>query len=168
MHGLNVGRDADTRRSDRLSRLPIGRCCGGRGRLDGGDHAACSLEQRPSHRTEASAETQGRLGDPRPAPAQAPRAGSRSFQSCHRSKLRGCDLVRLQVDDVCAGGRVRDRATIVQKKTGSAGSVRKSPSRPSVPSVTGSPALRLAFVVSAGGLPRGSRGAWRGGNPDNR
>ncbi len=34
------------------------------------------------------------------------------------SKLRGCDLVRLQVDDGCAGGRVRDRATIVQKKTG--------------------------------------------------
>jgi hypothetical protein len=25
------------------------------------------------------------------------------------SKLRGCDLVCLQVDDVCAGGRVRDR-----------------------------------------------------------
>ena len=34
------------------------------------------------------------------------------------SKLRGCDPVRLQVDDVCAGGRVRDRATIIQKKTG--------------------------------------------------
>jgi integrase len=34
------------------------------------------------------------------------------------SKLRGCDLVRLQVDDVYAGGRVRDRASIVQKKTG--------------------------------------------------
>jgi|SRR5271163_1719361 len=34
------------------------------------------------------------------------------------SKLRGCDLVALRVDDVCAGGRVRDRATIVQKKTG--------------------------------------------------
>jgi hypothetical protein len=34
------------------------------------------------------------------------------------SKLRGCDLVRLQVDDVCAGGWVRDRATIIQKKTG--------------------------------------------------
>src|ERR1700693_2575815 len=34
------------------------------------------------------------------------------------SKLRGCDLVRLQVDDVCAGGRVRDRAPIIQKKTG--------------------------------------------------
>ena len=34
------------------------------------------------------------------------------------SKLRGCDLLRLQVDDVCAGGRVRDRATVIQKKTG--------------------------------------------------
>ena len=34
------------------------------------------------------------------------------------SKLRGCDLVRLRVDDVLAGGRVRDRATVVQKKTG--------------------------------------------------
>src|SRR6476646_21617 len=34
------------------------------------------------------------------------------------SKLRGCDLVRLQVDDVSVGGRVRDRATIVQHKTG--------------------------------------------------
>src|SRR5271167_1117290 len=34
------------------------------------------------------------------------------------SKLRGCDLVALRVDDVCAGGRVRDRATVVQKKTG--------------------------------------------------
>jgi integrase len=33
-------------------------------------------------------------------------------------KLRGCDLVRLQVDDVWAGGRVRDRGTVIQKKTG--------------------------------------------------
>ena len=34
------------------------------------------------------------------------------------SKLRGCDLVRLQVNDVCVGGRARDRAIVVQKKTG--------------------------------------------------
>ena len=34
------------------------------------------------------------------------------------SKLRGCDLVRLQVNDVCADGRVRDRAVVIQKKTG--------------------------------------------------
>jgi hypothetical protein len=36
-----------------------------------------------------------------------------------RSLLQGClDLVRLQVDDVCAGTRVRDCGTVIQKKTG--------------------------------------------------
>jgi integrase len=34
------------------------------------------------------------------------------------SKLRGCDLIRIGLDDVCIGGRVRDRATVIQKKTG--------------------------------------------------
>ncbi|WP_294542191.1 tyrosine-type recombinase/integrase [uncultured Rhodoblastus sp.] len=34
------------------------------------------------------------------------------------SKLRGCDLVRLKIDDLCIGGHLRDRATIIQKKTG--------------------------------------------------
>jgi integrase len=34
------------------------------------------------------------------------------------SKLRGCDLVQLKVDDICVGGRIRERATIVQRKTG--------------------------------------------------
>src|SRR5690348_8265120 len=34
------------------------------------------------------------------------------------SKLRGCDLVSLRVDEVCVGGRPRDRATVIQKKTG--------------------------------------------------
>src|SRR5690348_16797187 len=34
------------------------------------------------------------------------------------SKLRGCDLVRLRVADVCVGGHVRDRATVTQQKTG--------------------------------------------------
>ena len=33
------------------------------------------------------------------------------------SKLRGCDLVTLKAQDVCLGGRVRDRTTIVQRKT---------------------------------------------------
>src|ERR1700746_3218034 len=40
------------------------------------------------------------------------------FNLAIASKLRGCDLVGLQVEDVSVGGRVRDRATIVQKKTG--------------------------------------------------
>ena len=34
------------------------------------------------------------------------------------SKLRGCDLVRLTLEDICVGGRARERGTIVQKKTG--------------------------------------------------
>ena len=34
------------------------------------------------------------------------------------SKLRDCDLIRVRIDDACAGGRVRDPATVAQKKTG--------------------------------------------------
>lgn len=34
------------------------------------------------------------------------------------SKLRGCDLVRLKVGDVAAGGEVRPRGAVIQKKTG--------------------------------------------------
>jgi site-specific recombinase XerC len=34
------------------------------------------------------------------------------------SKLRACDLVKLRLDDICSGAKVRHRATIVQKKTG--------------------------------------------------
>jgi len=34
------------------------------------------------------------------------------------SKLRGCDLVRLRVSDVSMAGRVQDRATVIQRKTG--------------------------------------------------
>ena len=33
------------------------------------------------------------------------------------SKLRGCDLVALRVDDVLLSGRVRPRTTVIQKKT---------------------------------------------------
>ncbi len=36
------------------------------------------------------------------------------------SKLRGCDLVRLRISDMLAGGVVRSRALIVQQKTGTA------------------------------------------------
>ena len=34
------------------------------------------------------------------------------------SKLRGCDLVRIRTDDLVSGNTIRDRATIVQRKTG--------------------------------------------------
>ena len=33
------------------------------------------------------------------------------------SKLRASDLVKLRLDDICSGAKVRHRATIVQKKT---------------------------------------------------
>ena len=34
------------------------------------------------------------------------------------SKLRACDVVAVRVEDVAAGGRAADRATVRQKKTG--------------------------------------------------
>jgi len=34
------------------------------------------------------------------------------------SKLRACDLVKLRLDDIYSGAKVRHRTTIVQKKTG--------------------------------------------------
>src|SRR5271170_6921528 len=34
------------------------------------------------------------------------------------SKLRACDLVRLKIQDVYVGSRARERATVIQKKTG--------------------------------------------------
>ena len=40
------------------------------------------------------------------------------FNMAIDSKLRGCDLTRLRVEDVAAAGEVKARAVIVQKKTG--------------------------------------------------
>jgi integrase len=40
------------------------------------------------------------------------------FNMAVDSKLRGCDLVRLRVRDVFAAGRVKERASITQSKTG--------------------------------------------------
>ena len=40
------------------------------------------------------------------------------FNMAIDSKLRGCDLIRLRVEDVAAAGKVKARAAIVQEKTG--------------------------------------------------
>jgi len=40
------------------------------------------------------------------------------FNCAIDAKLRGCDLVKLRVSDVAPGGSLRQRATIVQQKTG--------------------------------------------------
>jgi hypothetical protein len=37
------------------------------------------------------------------------------FNLAINGKLRGCDLVRLQIGDVSINGRVRERATVVQR-----------------------------------------------------
>ena len=34
------------------------------------------------------------------------------------SKLRACDLVALKPEDVCPGGHIRERTTIIQKRLG--------------------------------------------------
>jgi integrase len=34
------------------------------------------------------------------------------------SKLRGCDLVRVRIGDIVTGDRIRDRALVIQRKTG--------------------------------------------------
>src|SRR5437016_8448494 len=40
------------------------------------------------------------------------------FNLAIESKLRGCDVVAIKVEDVAAGGYTADRATVRQKKTG--------------------------------------------------
>ena len=40
------------------------------------------------------------------------------FKLAIDSKLRGCDVVAIRVEDVAAGGYTADRATVRQKKTG--------------------------------------------------
>lgn len=40
------------------------------------------------------------------------------FNTAIDSKLRGCDLVRMKVRDVYAAGSVKERASVVQSKTG--------------------------------------------------
>lgn len=39
------------------------------------------------------------------------------FNVATDSKLRGCDLVRLQVVDVMASGQIKERASVLQSKT---------------------------------------------------
>ena len=34
------------------------------------------------------------------------------------SKLRGCDIVKMKIGDIAVGGSIRNRATVIQQKTG--------------------------------------------------
>jgi hypothetical protein len=77
------------------------------------------MEQGPADRPETPIETEGDLDHPRP-PAACSDADatlhcsiSRSTASCAAATSSGCAS-----NDVCIGGQVRDRATIIQRKTG--------------------------------------------------
>ncbi len=59
------------------------------------------------------------------------------------AKLRGCDLVKLRVSDVAPGGSLRQRGTVIQRKTG-----RPVPSRSRTRRETRSP-LGSRFAVGA-------------------
>jgi len=58
------------------------------------------------------------LGNPDQAPDRPANARPRAVQSRVDSKLRGCDLVAVMVDDVAPNGYAVDRASVRQKKTG--------------------------------------------------
>src|SRR6202021_1885616 len=60
--------------------------------------------------------TSGRSG--RNSRSKAALATSQCFNLAIDSKLRGCDVVAIGVEDVAAGGYTADRATVRQMKTG--------------------------------------------------
>lgn len=111
-------------------------CAAGRGRsgagvgrvgFDGDDHghrphrsryATRSLAQGPTGRPEAPAAAKDVWTIRVRLQMEGRRRDLAMFNLAIDSKLKGCDLVRLRIDDVFAGGGVRDRATVTQKKTG--------------------------------------------------
>ena len=79
---------------------------------------ADTLEQRQVDRRKAAASSKTRLGNPHQAPDRAKTRDLALFNLAIDSKLRGCDVVALKVEDVAPNGYSGDRATVRQKKTG--------------------------------------------------
>lgn len=71
------------------------------------------MEQGQTHRAEASSKARRNLGNPNETADGVERPGTRNVQS----KLRACDLTRLQVQDIRHGSYVAARATVMQQKT---------------------------------------------------
>jgi hypothetical protein len=67
------------------------------------------MEQGPPQRPEAPAETERRLDNSGSASAEQLKRDLALFNLAIDSKLRGRDLVRLRVNDLCISGQVRDR-----------------------------------------------------------
>ena len=80
---------------------------------------AHALEQRQADRGKASAPAKTCLVNPRTKLQFEGRVRDLAmFNLAIDSKLRGCDVVALKVENVAAGGYTSDRATVRQKKTG--------------------------------------------------
>jgi integrase len=75
------------------------------------------MEQRQTAWPETSPEAQGNLGYPHSTTVLRRSRELALFNLAIDSKLRGCDLVALRVQDVVQGNRVASRAIVLQKKT---------------------------------------------------
>ncbi len=76
------------------------------------------LEQGQTDRSEATSSAKPRVVDQSQASNAGPQRDLALFTLAIDSKLRGCDVVAVRVDDVAPSGYAMDRATIRQKKTG--------------------------------------------------
>ena len=76
------------------------------------------LEQGQAHRSKAAAAARARMADPCQAATGKAHTRLALFNLAIDSKLRGCDLVALRVDDVAPNGYAVDRANVRQRKTG--------------------------------------------------
>ena len=79
---------------------------------------ATNLGTREIDRREAAASAKARLVYPQQVANRRPNTRPAMFNLAIDSKLRGCDVVRLKVEDVAPHGHAVDRATVRQKKTG--------------------------------------------------
>ncbi|MGA8614484.1 MAG: tyrosine-type recombinase/integrase [Xanthobacteraceae bacterium] len=79
---------------------------------------AYAMEQRPSRRTEASLQPKEVWAIRVRLQIKNSKRDLAIFSLAIDSKLRACDLVSLRIDDIAVGRHVRDRAPILQRKTG--------------------------------------------------
>ena len=80
--------------------------------------SSSTMEQGQARRREATVAAKSRLVDQNQAADRGRKRDLALFNLAIDSKLRGCDVVAVRVDDVAPSGYAMDRATIRQKKTG--------------------------------------------------
>ena len=78
-------------------------------------HATRAVEQRATDRSEKTAQAKEVSAIRVRLEIAGTRRNLALFNLAIDSKLRACDLVVLRIEDVCLGGRMRDRATIIQR-----------------------------------------------------